>query len=101
MESEKENNVEVHNKEIKKKDDLVELLKNLNIKSESTKQNLESFSFDLSEDNDFPNGLIFFFKEVMTKLSISLNINFILCYLIIFLLPFIVGLYQIIKIEND
>ena len=33
MESEKENNVEVHNKEIKKKDDLVELLKNLNIKS--------------------------------------------------------------------
>ncbi len=45
--------------------------------------------------------LIFFFKEVMTKLSISLNINFILCYLIIFLLPFIVGLYQIIKIEND
>ena len=63
MESEKENNVEVHNKEIKKKDDLGELLKNLNIKSESTKQNLESFSFDLSEDNDFPNGLIFFFKD--------------------------------------
>ncbi len=45
--------------------------------------------------------LIFFFKEIITKLSISLNINFILSYLIIFLFPFIIGLYQVIKIEND
>ncbi len=45
--------------------------------------------------------VIFFLKEIMTKLTISLSINFIFSYLIIFLLPFSFGLYQITKIEND
>ena len=45
--------------------------------------------------------LIFLLKEIITKLTISLTLNFILSYLVIFLIPFFVGLYQIIKIEND
>ncbi len=45
--------------------------------------------------------LIFLLKEVITKLTISLSLNFILSYFIIFLIPLFVGLYQIIKIENE
>ncbi len=45
--------------------------------------------------------LIFFLKEIITKLTISLSVNFIFSYLIIFFIPFFVGLYQVIKIEND
>ena len=45
--------------------------------------------------------LIFFLKEIITKFTISQNINFIFSYLIIFLTPFLIGLYQNIKIEND
>ncbi len=45
--------------------------------------------------------LIFFFKEIITKLTISLSINFIISYFIIFFSPFLIGLYQVVKIEND
>ena len=45
--------------------------------------------------------LIFILKEIITKLTISLNINFIIAYIIIFFIPFVIGLYQVIKIEND
>jgi len=44
---------------------------------------------------------IFFLKEIITKLTISLNINVIISYVSIFLIPFLIGLYQVIKIEND
>ena len=45
--------------------------------------------------------LIFLFKEIISKITISLSINFILSYSVIFLIPFFIGLYQIIKIENE
>ena len=45
--------------------------------------------------------LIFLLKEVITKLTLSLSINFLFSYIIIFFIPLIIGLYQIIKIEND
>ena len=45
--------------------------------------------------------LIFLLREIVTKLTISLSINFIISYSIIFLVPFFIGLYQIINIEND
>ena len=45
--------------------------------------------------------LIFLIKEIISKLTISLSLNFILSYFIIFLIPLFVGLYQIIKIENE
>ncbi len=45
--------------------------------------------------------LIFFLKELISKISINLSMNFFISYLIIFLLPFTIGLYQVIKIEND
>jgi len=45
--------------------------------------------------------LIFILKEIITKLTISLNINFIIAYAVIFSIPSIIGLYQVIKIEND
>ena len=44
---------------------------------------------------------IFLLKEVITKLTINLSINFLISYLIIFLIPFSIGLYQVIKIENE
>ena len=44
---------------------------------------------------------IFLFKEIITKITISYSINFILSYFLIFTIPFLIGLYQIIKIEND
>ncbi len=45
--------------------------------------------------------LIFLFKEVINKLTITLSINFIISYILIFFLPFSLGLYQVINIEND
>ena len=45
--------------------------------------------------------LIFLLKEIITKLTISLTLNYLLSYLIIFLIPLFIGLYQIIKIENE
>ena len=44
---------------------------------------------------------VFFLKEIITKLTISLNINVMISYSSIFLIPFLIGLYQVIKIEND
>jgi len=43
--------------------------------------------------------LLFLLKEVITTMTISYNVHFILSYLIIFLIPLIIGLYQIINIE--
>ncbi len=45
--------------------------------------------------------LIFLIKEIISKLTISLSINIYLSYLFIFLIPFFIGLYQVIKIENE
>ena len=45
--------------------------------------------------------LIFFLKEIINKMTITLSINFIISYFLIFFIPFVVGLYQVIKIEND
>ena len=45
--------------------------------------------------------LIFFLKEIVNKITISLSLNFYISYLIIFILPFSIGLYQITKIEHD
>ena len=45
--------------------------------------------------------IIFLLKEIVIKLTINLSINFFISYLMIFLIPFFVGLYQIIKIENE
>jgi len=40
-------------------------------------------------------------RELINKYTISFNINFIYSYLIIFTIPFIIGLYKVIQIEND
>ncbi len=45
--------------------------------------------------------LVFLLREIVSKITISLSINFFLSYSVIFLIPLIIGLYQIIKIEND
>tara|TARA_Y100000590_G_scaffold461736_1_gene624010 strand:+ start:6005 stop:7084 length:1080 start_codon:yes stop_codon:yes gene_type:complete len=45
--------------------------------------------------------LFFILKELITYLSISLNLNFVFSYTIIFLLPFFIGLYLVNKIENN
>ncbi len=45
--------------------------------------------------------IIFLMKEIITKITITLSINFFLSYFVIFLIPLIVGLYQVIRIEND
>ncbi len=44
---------------------------------------------------------IFLLKEIITKLSISLSLNFFISYLLIFIIPFLIGLYTVIRIEND
>ena len=44
---------------------------------------------------------IFLLKEIINKVTISLSLNFIISYVMIFFIPFIIGLYQVIKIEND
>ena len=45
--------------------------------------------------------LIFLIKEIITNMTITLSINFLISYSIIFFIPLFIGLYQIIKIEND
>ena len=45
--------------------------------------------------------LIFLHKEVVIALTSSINISFILSYIIIFIFPFFVGLYKMINIETD
>ena len=45
--------------------------------------------------------LIFLHKEVVIALTSSINISFILSYIIIFIFPFFIGLYKMINIETD
>jgi len=44
---------------------------------------------------------IFLLKEIISKLTINLSINIYFSYLVIFLIPLFIGLYQVIKIENE
>ena len=47
-------------------------------------------------------GFIFFiFREIINKFTISFSINFMYSYFIIFIIPFLIGLYKVIQIEND
>ena len=45
--------------------------------------------------------IIFLLKEIISKLTISLSMNIYLSCLVIFLIPLFIGLYQVIKIENE
>ena len=45
--------------------------------------------------------LIFLLKEILTTLTITMEISFIFSYFIIFMFPLIIGLYQMIRIESD
>ena len=45
--------------------------------------------------------LIFLMKEIISKLTISLSMNIYVSYFVILLIPFFIGLYQVIKIENE
>ena len=45
--------------------------------------------------------LIFLLKEIVTVLTIKMEISFIISYFIIFMFPLIIGLYQMIRIESD
>ena len=45
--------------------------------------------------------IIFFLKEIINKITMNLNINFIVSYFFIFVLPLSFGIYQLNKIEND
>ena len=45
--------------------------------------------------------LIFLLKEIVTALTTTMEISFIFSYLIIFMFPLIIGLYQMIRIESD
>tara|TARA_B100000575_G_C23138336_1_gene661878 strand:- start:2967 stop:4046 length:1080 start_codon:yes stop_codon:yes gene_type:complete len=45
--------------------------------------------------------IIFLLKEIIGKITISFSINILLSYGVIFFIPFVIGLYQIIKIENE
>ena len=44
---------------------------------------------------------IFFMREIIFKITLSYNINFFFSYSIIFMLPFLFGLYKVLQIEND
>ena len=47
-------------------------------------------------------GFIFYIlREVINKFTLSFDINFIYSYLIIFITPFLIGLYKVVQIEND
>ena len=47
-------------------------------------------------------GFIFYvFRELVSKFTVTFNINFIYSYSIIFIIPFLIGLYKVIQIEND
>ena len=45
--------------------------------------------------------LIFLLKEIVTSLTTTMEISFIISYFIIFMFPLIIGLYQMIRIESD
>jgi len=45
--------------------------------------------------------VIFFMREIIFKMTLSYNINFFFSYFIIFILPFLIGLYKVLQIEND
>ena len=45
--------------------------------------------------------IIFFLREIIFKITLSYDINFFFSYIIIFMLPFLVGLYKVLQIEND
>ena len=45
--------------------------------------------------------MIFFLREIIFKITLSYNINFFFSYGIIFMLPFLLGLYKVLQIEND
>jgi lipopolysaccharide export system permease protein len=45
--------------------------------------------------------LFFLLKELMITITTNLNLPFIFSYIVIFSLPFFIGLYQTMKIEND
>ncbi len=45
--------------------------------------------------------IIFFLREIIFKISLSYNINFFFSYCVIFMLPFLIGLYKVLQIEND
>ena len=40
-------------------------------------------------------------REVINKFTITFDINFLFSYFIIFIIPFVIGLYKAIQIEND
>ncbi len=44
---------------------------------------------------------IFFLREIIFKITLSYDINFFFSYSIIFMLPFLIGLYKVLQIEND
>ena len=47
-------------------------------------------------------GFIFYIlKELINKFTLSFDLNFIYSYLIIFIVPFLIGLYKVIQVEND
>jgi lipopolysaccharide export LptBFGC system permease protein LptF len=47
-------------------------------------------------------GFTFYiFNEIINKFTVTFNINFIYSYFIIFIIPFLIGLYKVIQIEND
>ena len=47
-------------------------------------------------------GFIFYIlKELVNKFTITFDANFLFSYLIIFIIPFIIGIYKTIQIEND
>jgi len=45
--------------------------------------------------------LFFILGEMINKFTLTFNTNFIYSYLIVFFIPFIIGLYKVIQIEND
>lgn len=45
--------------------------------------------------------VIFFLREIIYKITLSYNINFFFSYSAIFMLPFLIGLYKVLQIEND
>jgi len=40
-------------------------------------------------------------REVIYKITITFNANFLFSYFIIFIIPFVIGVYKTIQIEND
>ena len=45
--------------------------------------------------------IIFFLRQIIFKMTLSYDINFFFSYSVIFMLPFLIGLYKVLQIEND